>query len=63
MLILNPACSSGNAAWPCYAAFSLSTSQPGNTRTAGWHFKALAKDLALSMPRLTRPFSIAAMVD
>ena len=46
-----------------YAADSFSTSQLGNTSTAGWHFSALASSLARSTPRLMRSRSIAEIVD
>jgi len=46
-----------------YAADSCSTSQLGNTRTAGRTLSALASTFARSMPRLIRLHSIAEIVD
>lgn len=51
------------ASLPCYAADSALASQPGNTSTAGWHFRALASTLARSTPRFTRSLSMAEIVD
>ena len=45
------------------AAESSWASQPGNTSTAGWHLRALARVLARSTPRLILPRSIAEIVD
>lgn len=45
-----------------YAAFSVGTTQPGNTSTPGWHFKARARALARSTPKRTRSFSMAEIV-
>lgn len=45
-----------------YAADSNSASQPGHTRTVGWHLSARARTFARSTPRLTRPFSMAETV-
>jgi len=48
---------------PYQAADSSSTLQPGNSKTAGWHFNALARSLALSTPSFVRPCSMAEMAD
>ncbi|MDO8350438.1 MAG: hypothetical protein Q7S94_04710, partial [Gallionella sp.] len=49
---------------PGYAARASGsgTSQPGNTSTAGWHWRARAKTFARSTPKFTLPFSMAEIV-
>src|ERR1035438_2543354 len=44
---------------PRQAADSRSTSQPGKTKTDGWHFRARARVLTRSTPSRMRSFSIA----
>jgi len=41
-----------------YAVASLVSSQPGKTRTPGWTFRALPRNLARSTPSWTRSFSM-----
>jgi hypothetical protein len=46
----------------CYTAASVGNTQPGNTKTPGWHLSARASAFARSTPRRIRSFSMAEIV-